>query len=127
MAVIKPLSETGATPKKGQWYTLLDDFGEGVGMLTRKRGHRVADQEQDVREDDRQLLVLDVLEPATYGVGYSSEQTVLCMWLEASAPGRLSQHHISFPLSQFTDLVGLGQEPPEWVSWQAQQSASGGA
>ncbi|MFE4527113.1 hypothetical protein ACFRMO_07930 [Streptomyces anulatus] len=126
MTAIKPLKSTGATPAKGKWYTLLTDFGEGVGMLARKRRYRAGDQ-QTAEEEDRQLLVLDILEPATYGVGYSSEKTVLCMWLEASAPGRLSQHHISFPLTQFVELVGQGKEPPEWADWQAQQSPVGDA
>lgn len=126
MAAIKTLKKSGTTPEPGKWYTLLADFGEGVGMLTQKRRYRGGKQ-QTAQESDRQLLVLDILEPATYGVGYTSEKSVLCMWLEASAPGRLSQHHISFPLSQFIELAGQGQEPPEWADWQAQQSAPGDA
>ena len=68
------------------------------------------------------LLVLAVVEPATYGVGYSAEYSVVAMWLVQNAPGRFSQHHISFPMSQFTELVAAGEEPPEYADWQAQQA-----
>ncbi|MGW3860694.1 hypothetical protein ACWEDZ_04330 [Streptomyces sp. NPDC005047] len=83
-------------------------------MLTKQ--HRYKDQDAD-----RMLRVLAIVEPATSGVGYSAEDTVLCLWLEAAVPGRLSLHHISFPKSQFVELVGSGTEPPEYADWQAQQ------
>ncbi|MFE2539040.1 hypothetical protein [Actinacidiphila glaucinigra] len=115
------LADTGAVPEKGSWYQLLADFGEGVGMLTRTHRYRPAGEE-DVQESDRQLLALDIVAPATAGVGYSAEETVLCLWLESAGPGRLAMHHISFPRSQFVELVGAGEEPPQWAAWQAQQA-----
>ncbi|MFC9505414.1 hypothetical protein [Streptomyces sp. NPDC057002] len=87
-------------------------------MLTKT--HYYKDQ-----DEVRMLRVLEILEPATYGVGYSAEKTVLCMWLESPAPGRLVQHNISFPLSQFVALFGVGEEPPEYVDWQAENSSGG--
>lgn len=123
MAAIKSLTETEDTPAKGKWYRLLSDFGEGVGMLSRTRRYRSPGSDE-VQEDDRMLLVLEVVEPATAGVGYSAEDTVVAMWLEQTAPGRLSQHHISFPQSQFCDLVGPGEEPPEYRDWQAQMAGN---
>jgi hypothetical protein len=118
---IKSLAQARDTPARGQWYKLLSDVGEGVGMLTRTHRYRPPGADE-AQESDRQLLVLDIVEPATAGVGYSAEETVIAMWLEQTAPGRLSQHHISFPMSQFTDLVGPGEEPPEWADWQAQMA-----
>ncbi|MET9470519.1 hypothetical protein [Streptomyces sp. NPDC002922] len=72
-------------------------------------------------DNPRQLYVLEVVEPATYGVGYSSEESVLCMWLDSPSPGRVAVHHLSFPLSQFLELVGEGAEPPEFGDLKAQQ------
>ncbi|MFH9731866.1 hypothetical protein [Streptomyces sp. NPDC017260] len=122
MAETASLQESGITPEKGKWYRLLTDFGEGVGMLTRTRRYRPAGAEGDV-EGDRMLYVLDVAAPATHGIGYANEDSVVALWLSQSGPGRLSAHHISLPLSQFCDLTGEGEEPPEWADWQAQQSA----
>lgn len=121
MADIKSLSETDGTPARGKWYRLLSDFGDGVGMLTKTHRYRSPGSDE-IQESDRMLLVLAIVEPATYGVGYSAEKTVVAMWLEQTAPGRFSQHHISFPQSQFTDLVGPGKEPPEYADWQAQMA-----
>ncbi|UXX94000.1 hypothetical protein N7U49_21575 [Streptomyces sp. AD2-2] len=78
-------------------------------------------------DNPRQLYVLEVVEPATYGVGYSSEESVLCMWLDSASPGRVAVHHISFPVSQFTELVAEGEEPPEFEDFQAQRSGQGGS
>jgi hypothetical protein len=119
VAEFKSLAETGDTPTRGKWYRLLSDFGEGVGMLTRTHRYRTPGSDE-FQESDRMLLVLAVVEPATAGVGYSAEDTVVAMWLEQTAPGRFSQHHISFPESQFAELVGPGEEPPEYADWQAQ-------
>ncbi|MFV0135503.1 hypothetical protein ACLGIH_20165 [Streptomyces sp. HMX87] len=124
MAELKSLAETEDTPAKGQWYRLLSDFGEGVGMLTRTHRYRPPGGDE-VQEHGRMLLVLDVVAPATAGVGYSAEDTVVAMWLEQTAPGRLSQHHISLPESQFCALVGPGEEPPEYADWQAQMAGGG--
>lgn len=121
MAELKSLAETEDTPARGQWYQLLSDFGQGVGMLTKT--HRFqAPGSDEIQESDRMLLVLDIVEPATAGVGYSAEDTVVAMWLEQTAPGRFSQHHISFPESQFCDLFGAGEEPAEYAAWQTQQA-----
>lgn len=122
MAETKSLAETEVTPVRGKWYRLLADFGEGVGMLTATHRYRTPGSEE-IQESDRMLLVLAVVEPATYGVGYSPEHTVVAMWLEQTAPGRFSQHHISFPMAQFTELVGPGEEPPEYADWQTQTAA----
>lgn len=122
MANTKSLAETNKTPARGQWYRLLSDFGEGVGMLTKTHRYR-APGSDEIQESDRMLLVLAIVEPASYGVGYSAERSVVAMWLEQSAPGRFSQHHISFPMTQFTELVGSGKEPPEYADWQAQMAA----
>jgi len=122
VADIKSLAETEDIPARGQWYRLLSDFGEGVGMLTKTHRYRSPGSD-DVQESDRMLLVLAIVEPAAYGVGYSPEYTVVAMWLEQTAPGRFSQHHLSFPMSQFTELVGPGEEPPEYGDWQTQQAA----
>ncbi|MEU1552152.1 hypothetical protein ABZ517_05445 [Streptomyces scabiei] len=121
MADIENLSATDDTPARGQWYRLLSDFGEGVGMLTQTHRYR-APGSDEIQESDRMLLVLAIVEPASYGVGYSPEHTVVAMWLEQTAPGRFSQHHISFPMGQFRDLVGPGEEPPEYADWQAQMA-----
>lgn len=123
MADTVSLAESGDTPVRGQWYRLLADVGEGVGKLTRTHRYRAPDSDE-TREVDRHLLVLDVVEPATAGVGYSAEKSVLAMWLGQAAPGRLSQHHIALPMTQFCDLVGPGEEPPEWADWQAQQAGA---
>lgn len=121
MADIKSLAESDEKPARGQWYRLLSDFGEGVGMLTRTHRYRAPGAEED-QESDRMLLVLAIVEPAAYGVGYSPEETVVAMWLEQTAPGRITQHHLSFPMTQFAELVGPGVEPPEYADWQAQQA-----
>ncbi|AZM47816.1 hypothetical protein DMB38_20290 [Streptomyces sp. WAC 06738] len=121
MAETKSLAALEEAPARGSWYQLLSDFGEGVGMLTKTHRYRLSDSD-DVQESDRMLLVLAIVEPASYGVGYSPEYTVVAMWLEQTAPGRFSQHHISFPMTQFTEIVGPGEEPPEYADWQAQQA-----
>lgn len=120
-APTKSLKKAKETPERGKWYRLLEDFGEGVGMLTKTRRYRPAGSDV-VQEGDRMLLVLAVVEPASYGVGYSPEYTIVAMWLEQTGPGRITQHHISFPMTQFTELVGPGEEPPEYADWQAQQA-----
>ncbi|MFD9815137.1 hypothetical protein [Streptomyces sp. NPDC059080] len=76
-------------------------------------------------DNPRQLCVLDIVEPATSGVGYSAEESVLCMWLDSPSPGRIAVHHISFPVSQFAELVAEGKEPPEYADLQAQQAGGG--
>ncbi|WP_369042242.1 hypothetical protein [Streptomyces sp. Midd1] len=124
MADIKSLAESGKTPARGQWYRLLRDFGEGVGMLTQTHRYRPSGSD-DMQESDRMLLVLAIVEPASYGVGYSPERSVVAMWLEQTAPGRFSQHHLSFPMTQFTELVGPGEEPPEYADWQVQMAGTG--
>ncbi|NIY68052.1 hypothetical protein [Streptomyces malaysiensis] len=71
----------------------------------------------------RQLLVLDLLEPATAGVGYSSQTTVLCMWLDSPSSGQIAGvHHLSFPVDLFAELVAEGEEPPEYADLLAQQA-----
>ncbi|MGW3153723.1 hypothetical protein [Streptomyces sp. NPDC001089] len=122
MANSTSLAESGDTPVRGQWYRLLADFGDGVGMLTKTHRYRSPGGE-DFQESDRMLLVLAIVEPAAHGVGYSPEYSVVAMWLEQSAPGRFSQHHISFPMQQFTELTAPGEEPPEYADWQAQNAA----
>ncbi len=52
---------------------------------------------------------------------------MLCMWLDSASPGRVAVHHISFPVSQFTELVAEGEEPPEFEDFQAQRSGQGGS
>ncbi|MFJ4739079.1 hypothetical protein [Streptomyces sp. NPDC088775] len=104
---------------------LLSDHGEGVGMLTRSYRY-TSPTGEEYADNPRQLYVLEVVEPATYGVGYSSEESVLCMWLDSPSPGRVAVHHISFPMSQFVELVGEGAEPPEFEDLQTQQSSLGG-
>lgn len=122
MTATKSLAEAGVLPEKGKWYRLLSDFGVGVGMLTRAHRYRPAGSETDI-ESDRMLLVLDVVESATHGVGYAYEDSVLSLWLAQTGPGRLSAHHLSLPMTQFTELVGAGEEPPEWQDWQNQLTA----
>ncbi|WNI17630.1 hypothetical protein [Actinacidiphila sp. ITFR-21] len=94
-------------------------------MLT-KSFHYVSPSGAEHRDNPRQLYVLEVVEPATYGVGYSSEESVLCMWLDSALPGRLAVHHISFPMSQFVELVAEGEEPPEYADLLAQQAGGAG-
>lgn len=122
MAATKSLKKAGTQPEKGQWYKLLADYGVGVGMLTKTWRYRPAGAEKDI-DNPRMLRVLEIMQPATHGIGYATEDSVLALWLAQSGPGRLAAHHISLPLSQFVELVGAGQEPPEWADWQAQQSA----
>ncbi|MFF8283335.1 hypothetical protein ACF06W_11500 [Streptomyces albus] len=120
------LKESGITPEKGAWYRLLSDHGDGVGMLTASY-HYTSPAGEKYPDNARMLQVLDVVAPATHGVGYSPEKSVLCMWLHSPSPGRrLVAHHISFPMSQFIDLVGVGSEPPEFADFQAQQVDAGG-
>jgi hypothetical protein len=117
-----PLSETG--PQKGQWYRLIADFGEGVGMLT-KTWRYASPTGVEYPDNPRTVLVLQVVEPAASGVGYSPEDTVLCLWIRTSRPGRLSAHHLSLPVTQFLEVFEDGVEPPEWADWQAQMQAGG--
>ncbi|MGW1261197.1 hypothetical protein ACWD7Y_04450 [Streptomyces drozdowiczii] len=121
MAAPKSLSDSGSSPEKGSWYALLSDHGDGVGMLTRSY-HYTSPSGEKHPDSVRQLYVLEVVEPATHGVGYSTEDTVLCMWLDSPSPGRIAVHHISFPMSQFTELVGEGEEPAEYADLLAQQA-----
>ncbi|MEV6309980.1 hypothetical protein AB0M10_15445 [Streptomyces sp. NPDC051840] len=119
------LRDAGTAPVKGRWYALLADHGEGVGMLTRTYRY-TSPSGEEYAENQRQLYVLQVVEPATYGVGYSTEDSVLCMWLDSPSPGRVAVHHLSFPVTQFVELVGEGEEPPEYVALQEQQATVGG-
>ncbi|MET8342466.1 hypothetical protein [Streptomyces microflavus] len=125
MAAPKTLKASGLSPEKGNWYALLSDHGNGVGMLTQSYRYTSPSGEEHP-DNSRQLYVLEVVEPATYGVGYSSEDSVLCMWLDSPSPGRIAVHHISFPMTQFVELVGEGAEPPEFADLQAQQASLGG-
>lgn len=125
MAAPSSLKDSGTAPEKGKWYSLLSDHGDGVGMLT-KTYHYTSPTGEEHPDNPRQLYVLEVVEPATYGVGYSFEESVLCMWLDSPSPGRVAVHHISFPVSQFAELVAEGEEPPEFEDFKAQQSSQGG-
>ncbi|WP_411087794.1 hypothetical protein [Streptomyces sp. 061-3] len=120
MAAPSSLKDSGTDPEVGKWYALLADYGDGVGMLTKTYRYTSPTGEEHP-DNPRQLYVLEVVEPATYGVGYSSEDSVLCMWLDSPSPGRVAVHHLSFPLSQFLELVGEGVEPPEFGDLKAQQ------
>lgn len=120
MAALRSLKDSGSSPQKGKWYRLLSDHGDGVGMLT-KSWHYTSPSWEEYRDNPRQLFVLEVVEPATYGVGYSPEDSVLCMWLNAPSPGRITVHHLSFPMPQFVELAAEGEEPPEYADLRAQQ------
>jgi hypothetical protein len=115
------LKDSGIAPEKGNWYALLSDHGDGVGMLTRSY-HYTSPSGEEYPDSVRQLYVLEVVEPATYGVGYSTEDSVLCMWLASPTPGRIAVHHLSLPVSQFTELVTEGAEPPEYEDLRVQQA-----
>ncbi|MFJ3270998.1 hypothetical protein [Streptomyces sp. NPDC086776] len=123
MAAPSSLKDSGTDPAVGKWYALLADYGDGVGMLTKTYRYTSPTGEEHP-DNPRQLYVLELVEPATYGVGYSSEESVLCMWLDSPSPGRIAVHHISFPMSQFVELVGEGAEPPEFADLKAQQGGS---
>lgn len=120
MAALRSLKDSKSSPEKGKWYRLLSDHGDGVGMLT-KSWHYTSASGEEYRDNPRQVYVLEIVEPATYGVGYCAEESVLCMWLNAPTPGRLTVHHLSFPLSQFAELVAAGEEPPEYADLKEQQ------
>lgn len=126
MAPPKSLKKAGKSPEVGQWYRLLSDFGNGVGMLKKSRRYRNR-RGEEIADNPRQLLVLDIVEPGTAGVGYSAEQTVLCLWLDQAGAGRLTPRHLSLPASQFVELVTDGSEPPEYPDWQEQTNGEGTA
>lgn len=119
MAAPSSLKDSGKDPEKGRWYSLLSDHGDGVGMVT-KSWHYTSPSGEEYPDNTRQLYVLEVVEPATYGVGYSAEESVLCMWLNSPTPGRITVHHISFPVPQFIELVAVGEEPPEYADLKEQ-------
>ncbi|MFE5853202.1 hypothetical protein ACFQ61_08270 [Streptomyces sp. NPDC056500] len=115
------LLDSGVIPKRGHWYALLSDHGEGVGMLTKSYNYTSPSGDEHLGLT-RQLYVLDVVGPATYGVGYNTESSALCMWVHSPAPGRVAVHHLSLPIGQFIELVGVGEEPPEYGALQSQMS-----
>ncbi|MEU1816097.1 hypothetical protein ABZ543_13000 [Streptomyces roseifaciens] len=122
MASPKPRQVTGKMPVVGRWYRLLRDYGEGPGMVKATHAY-FAEHGVEESAGPRQMLVLELCESGTHGIGYSPSDSVLLAWFQRAPSGRISRHHLALPEGHFVELFGAGSEPPEYAQWQRQQEA----